>query len=233
MPKRAIALILITPPVIRGLCTGQVSALLSAVLIFACGAANRIVAGVALGVIASIKPQLVVMAPLMLIFARDWKAFVSAGAAFLFIVFLTTFLFGAARWPEWLASMDHFHSKVADTNIIRIVITPASIAERFGMPPLPFLLLGTFVGAALVYLCRNSDPLAKATAIGAGSLLASPYALAYDLAAVIPFLAMSIAKGRILPIFGLGATALPVSVVVAGISVVPPLAFWGRRFRHT
>jgi hypothetical protein len=224
LSKRAIALVLATPPVCRGLFTGQVSALLSAILIWSCETGNRIAAGIALGIIASIKPQLVVMAPLMLLFARDWRAFVSAGSTFLVMVALSILVFGPARWPEWVASMDHFHSAVADSSVINVSITPAALAERFGYPPLPFLLLGTLAGAGLVYLCRNSEPFQKAAAIGAGSLLASPYALAYDLVAVIPFLAMLIAQGRLLPLIGLGALYLPLAVPAAAVSMLPKLA---------
>lgn len=221
MPKRAIALILLTPPVMRGLYTGQVSILLSAGLIWACGTANRVAAGVALGTIASIKPQLVLMAPLMLIFTRDWKALASAGIAFLAIIILAILIFGPARWPEWVASMGHFYSAVADTDIIGVSVTPAALAKRFGLPPLPFLFMGGMLGAGVVYLCRNIGPLERAAAIGTGSLLASPYALAYDLAVVIPFLAILIARGRILPVLGLGVAPLPLSLAVSAISVIP------------
>lgn len=78
LPKAAIALILITSPFLRGMFTGQVCAILAALMLWACGSKNRIAAGIAFGVIASIKPQLVLMAPLMLALNRDWRAFESS-----------------------------------------------------------------------------------------------------------------------------------------------------------
>lgn len=213
VPGSAIALTMITPQFARGMFTGQVCALLAAMLLWACGARNRIAAGIVFGVIASVKPQLVIMAPLLFVLNRDWKAFLAASSTFTLTVILSLVLFGPARWPEWIASMGHFHSAVAGTDIIRIAITPAAIAERFGYAPLPFMLLGTAAGAWLVYLCRDMEPLEKACAVTTGSLLAAPYALSYDMVGLMPLLAASIIKGRILPLIGIGTPihALPLA----------------------
>lgn len=210
-----IALALISPPVARGLFTGQVCAILAGVTIWACGTANRIAAGVAFGAIASIKPQLVIMAPLMFALNRDWRAFVAAAATFLSIVGLSLVVFGPERWPEWLASMNHFYHAVTDTAVITIGTTPASVAERFGYPPLPFLLIGTLLGAGIVYLCRKAGPLEKAAAIGLGSIMAAPYALAYDLTVAMPFLALAIFQGRPLAVLGLGAPYHPLPLIIS------------------
>lgn len=214
LSKWALVLLLVSAPMVRCIRNGQVSAILAALLIWSCGAANRVAAGAALGIIASIKPQLVVMAPLMLVLNKDWRAFFSAGAAFVATVLLSLALFGSARWPEWLASMDHFQNLVSSTPIISIGVTPATVAESFGLNPLPFLALGVLAGAALVYACREMGPLEKATAIGAGSLLASPYALAYDLVVVMPFIATSVVKGRLLGFIALAAMLNPLPLLV-------------------
>ncbi len=205
LPMRAIVLTLISPSVARGLFAGQVCALLAALMIWTCRTRYRIAAGIAFGITASIKPQLVVMAPLMLALNRDWRAFTAAGAAFLSIVSLSVVLFGLERWSEWLASMNHFYHSVVDTGVITISTTPASVAERFGYPALPFLVLGIIFGAAIIYVCRDAEPLEKAAAIGLGSIMASPYALAYDLTVVMPILALAVFRGRILAVIGLAA----------------------------
>lgn len=216
LPKAAIALCLISPPFLRGMFTGQVCALLSALLFWAVGTERRIAAGITLGIIASIKPQLVLMAPLMLILNRDWRAFISAGSTFLATVILSLIAFGPERWPEWLNQMGHFRSVVTETNIVGIGISSGVIAARYGFAPLPFMLLGAIVGAALVYLCRNAPTLEKTTAIALGSILAAPYALIYDLTAVLPFLALAVMRGRILA--GLAAAAalnpLPIAISI-------------------
>lgn len=219
LPKAAIALCLISPPFMRGVFTGQVCAILSTLLLWAVGTERRVAAGIALGVIASIKPQLVLMAPLMLVLNRDWKAFVAAGSTFIATV-IVSLAFGPDRWPEWLASMDHFHRAVTETGIVNVGMSPAVIAERFGLPGLPFMLLGTLAGTGIVYLCRNLPTLEKATAIALGSILAAPYALAYDLTAVVPFLALAVVRGRIWAGLSMAALLPPLPVIVAAFELL-------------
>jgi hypothetical protein len=216
----AIALTLISPPVARGLFTGQVCAALAALVIWACGTANRVAAGVAFGIVASIKPQMVVMAPLMFALNRDWRAFAASAATFLGLVVLSLIMLGPARWPEWLASMNHFYHTVADTGVITIGTTPAAVAERLGWSPVPFLLLGAFLGATIVYLCREFGPLEKAAAISLGSIMSAPYALAYDLTVVMPLLALAIFQGRLLPAIGIATPYNPLPLIISTYELI-------------
>lgn len=220
LPNAAIALALVSPPFLRGLYTGQVSAALAALMLWACGTGNRFAAGVAFGLIASIKPQLVIMAPLMLALTRDWRAFAAASVTFLSVVLLSVVAFGPERWLEWIASMDHFHSAVAGTNVIDSATTPAAIAVRFGLPPLPFLSIGIIGGAVTVYFCRKAPALERAAAISIGSLLAAPYALTYDLVTVVPFLAGAIFQGRIVALLAILATSHPIPLAVSAFELL-------------
>lgn len=214
LPKAGIALALISPPFLHGLATGQVSAAIAALLLWACGTGNRAFAGIAFGFIASVKPQLVIMAPLMFVLNRDCRAFFAAGTTFGLLVLISIVVFGPERWPEWFGSMKHFHNAVTNTDVIRGAVTPAAVAERYGLPPLPFLVIGILAGTGLVYLCRNTGTLEKASAIVVGSLLAAPYALGYDLVTIVPYLALAILGGRILPVlvFVAGTNPLPILV---------------------
>jgi hypothetical protein len=215
LPRTAIALCLISPPFVRGISTGQVSALLAALMIWACGSANRIAAGMAFGFIASIKPHLVIMAPLMFVLNRDWRAFGAAAFTFLIVVAGSVILFGPSRWPEWIASMDHFHGAVVETNVLDNTITLAALAERLGLRPLPFIVLGMFGGGAVVYLCRSAPPLEKFTAIALGSLLAAPYAMSYDLITVVPLLALTILRGRIFSALAIASPLHPLPMLIS------------------
>jgi hypothetical protein len=112
---------------------------------------------------------------------------------------------------------------VVDYGVIKIGVTPASVAERHGLPPLPFLLLGTTFGAGITYLCRDGEPLEKAAAIGIGSLLASPYALAYDLTIIMPLLAARALQGKILPAWGMVSSFHPLPLAIAAFELVRKL----------
>ena len=214
LSKPQIALAMASPPFVRAFSTGQVSIALTALLLWCCGTSG-IAAGIGLGVIASIKPQLVVMAPLMLALNRDWRALVAAGGTFLLTALASIAIFGVERWPEWLALMDYFHRAVSDTNIIDGVVSFAGIAEKFGLAALPALLLGLTVGGALTYACRNAEPLGKAGAIVTGSLIASPYGWAYDLIGVVPFLVLAIYQGRIWALLAVASLPQPIPIAIA------------------
>ena len=211
----AIVLVLISPPVARGLFTGQVCAVLAALTIWACRTANRTTSGILFGLIASVKPQLVLMAPLLMILNRDWKAFWAAGLTFAATVAVSLLLFGPERWPEWIGSMGYFHHAIMDSSIVKVAITPAALAEHFGFAPLPFLLGGIVAGCVIVYLNRDAEPLQKAAAITTGSIIASPYALVYDLTAVMPLMALAVFEGRFLPALVMGTGFHPAPLLVS------------------
>lgn len=214
LSKGAIALVLVSPVVVVGLLAGQCSVALAALIISACGTSNRPIAGVAFAIVASVKPQLVIMAPLIFALDRDWRAFSVAALAFAAIVALSVVLFGPDRWFEWVASMHHFHRAVSGTNVIAEAVAPAALAERFGLPPLPVLVCGVAAGVALACSGRRSGPLGKAAAITVGSILAAPYAMAYDLSAAVPAMALFLFEGH-----------LP-RLTVRSTSLLPVLAHW-------
>jgi hypothetical protein len=214
LDKKGLLLALIAPPVTYCLLTGQVSVALGALVLWSCATGNRIAAGIALGVVASIKPQLVLMAPLLLVVNKDRLAIISAGLALCGLVLLSVAVFGFETWASWIGALDHFQAIVVKNGALSVTITPASVAQLWHLPKTPFLALGAMLGACVVLYCRNSDPLMKSAAIVTGSLLSAPYAIIYDLAAVAPFLAWGVARGRIVAVL-----AYP-----GGLNVFPLLA---------
>jgi hypothetical protein len=203
--------------------TGQVCAILAAAIMWACATKNRLGAGVAFAVVGSIKPQLVWLAPLMLLLNKDWRALKGGAVASVLILLAAVSFYGVDRWAEWLASMGHFKQALGNINAFRIGISPAMWAQYVGLNPLPFIILGAVGGAVLVYLCRDTGPLAKCTAIIAGSLLAAPYALDYDLVGLFPFLALLVMRGRILAVFGLISPFHPLPLFVTAYELIARL----------
>jgi hypothetical protein len=202
MGKGAVLLALIAPPVIYCLLTGQVSVALGALVLWSCSTKNRTAAGIALAMAASIKPQLVMMAPLLLAARKDRSAILSGALTLSALMLLSVALFGVDTWANWLWALDHFRLIVVKNGVLNVTITPASVAELWHLPPTPFLILGAVLGAWVAFHCRDGDPLTQSAAIVAGSLLAAPYAVIYDLAALVPFLAWAVARGRIVAVVG-------------------------------
>ena len=213
------ALVIFSPPLVNGFAAGQVSVALAALLLWAAGASNRVLAGVAFGVIASIKPQLVIMAPLFLLATKDWQALVAAGLSFISLVAASIFIFGIGIWGQWAGSMSNFHHVVLNQRVLNVTVTPASAAQHWNLPPLPFLIIGIVVGAWLVVRSKNLDPLGKSAAIGCGSLLAAPYAVTYDLAPLIPFLVWSVFRGKLTAVFALSGAFHPLPLVFTAVNL--------------
>jgi hypothetical protein len=213
-------LVLAGPILVYGLATGQVSPILAAILLWSCSKTNRLAAGLGLAVIASIKPQLVLLAPLFLLARRDWLAFGSAALGFLALVLASILAFGLPLWFEWLASLNNFHRVLLEQSVLGVAVTPAAAAEHWHLPALPFLLGGLALGSWLVIRCRNFGPLETSAAIATGSLMAAPYALTYDLAALTPFLVAAIYRGSIPAAIALGGALHPIPLALTFFQLI-------------
>ena len=214
------ALALIASPVVFCLLTGQVSVFLAAVMLWAFGSSHKICCGIALAVVASIKPQLVLMAPLLLLFRKDLQTFIIAAASFGTIIVIALIAFGFQPWADWLNSLPHFRNVLTSDGVIRAAASPAGFAEKTGQEPLPFLMIGILFGVWLVYRCRDLGPVETTAAVGTASIFATPYALTYDLAAISPFLAASVMRGRITSALALASILHPLPIILSAYELL-------------
>jgi hypothetical protein len=184
----ALLLMLCSPAVALAAVTGQTVVLATALATFAILELERRprLAGVLLAFAAALKPQAALLAPAALLACGGFEALVSAALAGMLLVAASVACFGLARWPEWLASLPAFQAVVESTpRLMQGVITPFGAAFELGLTGLPealwragFALLG-LVLAWRAFACSR-DPAVRAAALGAGSLLATPYAMNYD-----------------------------------------------------
>jgi hypothetical protein len=213
-------LALISRPVAFCLMTGQVSVVLAAIMLWCFGTTRKCCAGIALGAIATVKPQLVLLAPLLLLLRRDFQMLVTAGVAFVAIVLVALFAFGIQPWIDWLNSLDNFRAVLKAGDILRNGASPAGQAERAGLSPLPILLAGIALGSWLIYRCRNVGPLGSAASVATASILASPYSMIYDLAAVVPFLVVTIFRNRLLSPIALAGLFHPLPILISAYELL-------------
>jgi hypothetical protein len=222
-------LALISRPVAFCLMTGQVSVFLAAILLWSFGTSRKFSAGVALGAVATVKPQLVLLAPLLLLLRRDFHKLVAAGTAFGVILLVALVAFGIQPWIDWYYSLDNFRAVLKSDNILLNGVSPAGQAERAGLPPLPFLLAGIALGSWLIYRCRNVGPVESTAAVATASLLAAPYSMVYDLAAVVPFLVVTVFKNRLLSPIALAGLFQPLPILISTYELLGNT--WPRRSR--
>lgn len=146
-----------------------------------------LLAGILIGLLAY-KPQFGVLIPLVLLATGRWQAFAAAGVTVIAASAATLGVFGMESWAAFIESTGFTRSVVLEAggtgwHKIQSIFSAARMwggsvetayAAQFGM--------GALIAASLVWLWRSpaAFPL-KAAALAAGSLLATPYVLDYDL----------------------------------------------------
>jgi len=103
VPNRtALLLIMTSPAAVLTIILGQSSFLTTALLIFIFSRLNKnpVLAGLLIGCL-TLKPQIGVLLPVVLIAARRWRVIITASITTLSIVALTSLLFGANVWVQF------------------------------------------------------------------------------------------------------------------------------------
>lgn len=154
-----------------------------------------IVAGILFGLLIY-KPQFGVLIPLALIAGGYWRAFLAASVTVIALCAATYFAFGIGVWDAFRESMTLTREIVlekGDTGFHKIQSVFAAVRLLSGPVTLAYIAQGivfAIVAACLVWLWRSEKPFAlKAAALIAGSMLATPYLLDYDLMIAAPAIA--------------------------------------------
>lgn len=143
--------------------------------------------GLLLGLAATVKPQLLIAAPLILLVRRDWITLASAFLSGMLVILLELSVFRWQLWPEWLRALSAFPHALQSANAYFGSSSPAAFAKYLHLWPTPFLVLGALVAAFLIKArARNAGPVELAGLIIFSSSLMSPYLLVYDLPALLP-----------------------------------------------
>jgi alpha-1,2-mannosyltransferase len=175
--------------------------------LFAGGLANLntrpLVAGLLFGLLAY-KPQFGVMIPLALAAGHYWRSFAAAAVTVLFLALAVTLLFGAEVWPAFLAG-SHFTRTVIleqgatgfekiQTFFSQVRLLGGPIALAYAVQGAAFL----FCALMVVWAWRKSLPFgARGAILCLATLIATPYALDYDLMLLAPALVLIVAEGKV------------------------------------
>lgn len=143
-------------------------------------------AGIALGVAASLKPSTLILAPLCLIAAKEWRALGGALIAGLAVGVVALIAFGVDPWFAWLAALPDFHTLVmSNPGLVRNMVTPTAAAMKLGLDGGALIAVQVVVGLtalvlALIVFQRSQDWTARMVVMVGGGLLIAPYAMAYE-----------------------------------------------------
>jgi len=122
-------------PVLNIMALGQNSLIFAALFILALEALRRdraVVAGLAIAAL-SIKPQLGLVFPILLIFGGYWRTFVWAAIFTLLLVASSILWPGLEYWPAMIDSMKDMTARIAESDLHRIMITPYGAAATAGI----------------------------------------------------------------------------------------------------
>jgi hypothetical protein len=185
----------LAPAVMPSLIVGQTTMLWMAGLIAALAAlrADRpILAGICIGCL-TLKPQLGVLLPVMLVACGAWRAILSAVLTTAVLAAVPTGLFGIGYWPRMLDMM-RLHGDMVRANIagMDLMVSPYSAMVGAGVgEPLALALQWSVTAACalIVFLSwrsRTASPDLRAAILFAVIPLASPYLWFYESAFLVP-----------------------------------------------
>lgn len=193
--KKIATLSLLSPAAIKGLVQGQSAMLLGAILFFGLRI-SPLLGGGLWGVAASVKPQLMLFAPLALLVRRSWLMLAGMAIGSALMVLASLIFLDPSLWLRWVEAMGDFNGIIRDGAMTKVV-TPAGVAAVAGFPMLPFLIAGLVLGfAAVTFTAPKAEGVHLVALVTAASLVASPYAHSYDTIALIPACVALLLQGR-------------------------------------
>jgi hypothetical protein len=191
-PWWATLLLPVSLPVLMAIAYGQSTPFAVAALITAAAQVDRRpqLAGAMVAVAALIKPQLMILSPLLLLLGGwpSMRAAVLTGCALV----AASLAFGPSRWLEWLEALPRFEV------IVRHMSSPKFINPLDPALSLPMKALTVASGIAFALVCLRQGPAERVVGIVAGSLCCTLYAVRPDLVALAPSAVAWLAGGRTL-----------------------------------
>jgi hypothetical protein len=188
--------------------SGQSSLLTAAILIaiFTCLDTRPLIAGILIGCL-SLKPQLGLLFPVLLVASGRWRTFTAAAATTIVIGGATAILFGPQVWIDFVQKGLPVQTEfMADGRLLLAPFMPTFYMNlrTAGLGHAPAMALQACVAAlaiaAVFWACRfrkSADPQLLAALFLAGSVAAVPYLLVYDLLPLTCFTLFLLATGKL------------------------------------
>lgn len=217
---RASMLLLLSPAVCFTLVIGQASAFFAAMVVGGLYLRpNRpILAGVLFG-LATVKPQLGVILAIYLLWVRDFRAIAAAVATAAALIGVSLAVWGVAPWQGFVRVTLPYQADILANprGFFSLLEFSPFVAARFaGLEPagawaVHLAAVGLGAGTGVVLARRGASTALTVTVLALGTVLVTPYALAYDL---------------VLPATALVVWAIADDVRLPRWAAVPVFVFW-------
>ncbi|HYP64442.1 MAG TPA: glycosyltransferase family 87 protein [Acidocella sp.] len=222
--RAGVLALLASPAALLCIVLGQSSFFIGALLLGGLAALPRrpILAGLLFGLL-TIKPQMGLLLPFLLLALGQWRAIAAATVTAALLVALSALVLPAQLWRLWLASLPQIqHDYFSGSTNLNIMITPAANALHLGAPPHLALALQaacTLAAAICVWAAARRGTYQAAVAVLlAASFIAQPHAYAYDLVTLPAALMLGLRRAPAL------AQALGLVLYIAPLLLFSPWA---------
>jgi hypothetical protein len=206
--RRLLAALMLSPAVVLCVISGQSSLVTAAMLIaiFAWLDSRPVAAGVLIGLL-TLKPQLGILFPVLLVASGRWRAFVSAAITALALGAATALVFGPRVWIDFIAKgLPTNNIVLSDPERIATPFYPTIFMNLRGID-LPYgaamaiqLGFSAFAVGAVAWAFRfrrDADPQWLMALFLACAVTAVPYMLSYDTLALTFAALLLLASGRL------------------------------------
>ncbi|CAL74676.1 Conserved hypothetical protein; putative membrane protein [Bradyrhizobium sp. ORS 278] len=189
--------LLAAPTTLINAITGQNGFLSAALLIGGLRllGSHPLIAGGLLGLLAY-KPQFVLLLPIVLLASRNWRAILAAVATTALVALITSAGIDGSIWLQWVARFPSYQALLAANQASLDHMMPTVMAgmHAIGAPPalgyVLQLMLSCAVAIVLWRTSRRGIDERTIALVAIGSIVATPYAMIYDVPMVAAGLAI-------------------------------------------
>jgi hypothetical protein len=188
--QHRVLLLIFSPAALLNIWTGQNGFFISALLVGGLLALKRhpALAGILFGLL-SIKPQLGLLLPLMLVLTGHWRTIAVAAATILLLVLATSVAFGTHVWTDYLNDAMPMQAKVFLHDLGTYVLhmpTAFMNARWAGLPPALAMSIQAVISAAAIVAVgwtfwRPRDCNLSRAVLLTATFVVTPYAFNYDM----------------------------------------------------
>jgi alpha-1,2-mannosyltransferase len=231
--RRHLLFVAVAPAVAINVFIGQNGFFTAALLICGLASLDRrpVLSGVLFGIL-TIKPQLGLLLPVVLVLTGRWRAIVSAVITTAALVAATAWLYGPEIWTEFLAKVvpQQRYLQEHGDGLLYLQIPSAFYAARHVGLPLGFawalqaLMSAGTVAAVVWTYWRRRDPVLSTALLIIAIFLVSPYTLNYDMVILGWVLALLRQRGGNEPVdhyLIMALWTLPAAMMIAGLIYIP------------
>jgi alpha-1,2-mannosyltransferase len=230
--KQRLYMLAVAPAVWINIFAGQNGFLTSALMIAGLALLGRrpVLSGVCFGLL-TIKPQLGLLLPLMLVLTGQWRAIIAAVVTTTALVVATGALFGFTIWPQYVRMVLPVQSEILTQGqgIFTMMMPTVFMNARIAHLPLDvaWALQGAVSLAAVAAVVwtywRRRDPVLSVALFVTATFLVTPYAFNYDMVVFGWVIALLRERGGELldDRLAMAVWTLPVTAMLLGLFGIP------------